>query len=73
LCSNLNNDMYTIDLHGLHPKEALEFLTQRIEVLTQSKEDSIITKRRDLTLTIIVGVGKHQSANVILGPTVYLH
>jgi hypothetical protein len=72
-CSNLNNDMYTIDLHGLHAGEALEFLTQRIKFLTHSKANSATPRKQEITLKIIVGIGRHQSANTVLGPTVNKH
>jgi len=59
---NKDNGMYVIDLHGLLAYEAIQVVSQRMTLL--SKEESLCH------LDIITGMGKHQTGNPILRPTI---
>ncbi|KAI9206404.1 uncharacterized protein BJ171DRAFT_566741 [Polychytrium aggregatum] len=56
----------TIDLHGLHPSEAIHFLSQRLETLKRE----IARRGTHRTLQIITGTGHHSQGREKLRPLV---
>jgi len=61
-----NKSKFWIDLHGLHAKEAVDFLEERLVSLAKETTQSIEMHYLD----VVVGRGSHQEGSVILQPAV---
>ena len=60
LCNLYNKNEYYIDLHGLSLEESKMIINKLIKTLYMKKEKTNI---KNMTLVIIVGVGKHSKNN----------
>jgi len=66
---NRNNDLYTIDLHGLTLQEALHVARDGVNAWYSSSSSGYAPGH---SLTLVTGLGKHSvNQQSVLGPAVY--
>ncbi|CAK9146432.1 unnamed protein product [Ilex paraguariensis] len=61
---NWNNDIWKLDLHGLHAMEAVQALEEHLQII--ESEASISLRQRQRSLLVITGRGVHSRGQAVL-------